>query len=153
MKKKLLILPGYLVGLGSLLLLTYRTVLAFFSESKSITIQVNRYGEQYVDVALLVFLWVVCMIGLLYLSPLMNKEGGETVLKGDQRGRKGMTQERLYLNVVQDTDTTDETTRTGIGASLESSKGTDQGAYHLDVRKNRMVSSDVSKVVQGITKE
>jgi len=152
MKKKLLILPGYLVGLGSLLLLTYRTVLAFFSESKSITIQVNRYGEQYVDVALLVFLWVVCMIGLLYLSPLMNKEGGETVLKGDQRGRKGMTQERLYLNVVQDADT-DETTRTGIGASLESSKETDQVVYHLDVRGNRMVSSDASKVVQGITKE
>ena len=152
MKKKLLILPGYFVGLGGLFLITYRTVLAFFSEGKSITIQVNRYGEQYVDIALLVFLWVVCMIGLLYLSPLMNKGGGETVLKGDQRGRKGMTQERLYLNVVQDART-DETTRAGIGAFLEPSKETDQRAYHLDADGNRMVSSDAIKVVQEATKE
>lgn len=45
MNKKLLIVPGYLVGIGGVFLITYRTLLAFFSESKSITIQVNRYGE------------------------------------------------------------------------------------------------------------
>jgi len=73
MKKDLFILPGYLVGIGSLGLITYRTLLAIGTESKSITIQVNQYGEQYLDVALLVFVWIVCIIGLLSL-PSQGKE-------------------------------------------------------------------------------
>ena len=67
MKNKLLIVPGYLVGLGSLFIITYRTILAFFSESKSVTIHVNRYGEQYADIVFLIIIWVICLIGLIYL--------------------------------------------------------------------------------------
>jgi hypothetical protein len=74
MKKTLLIVPGYLVGIGGVFLITYRTVLAFFSESKSITVQVNRYGEQYGDIAVLVFLWIVCVVGVWSLSSLLKEE-------------------------------------------------------------------------------
>lgn len=74
MKKLLLVLPGYCVGLGGLLLITYRTLLALGSESKTITVQVNRFGEQYLDVASLVFLWVVCLVGLLSLTLVVTEK-------------------------------------------------------------------------------
>jgi len=46
MNKKLLIVPSYLVNLGSMFIIPYRTLLAFFSESKSVTVHINGYGEQ-----------------------------------------------------------------------------------------------------------
>lgn len=46
-KNRLLIIHGYLAGIGSLGIITYRTLIAFFSESKTMTVYVNRYGEQY----------------------------------------------------------------------------------------------------------
>jgi len=67
MKKVELVLPGYLVGLGGLALITYRTLVAFFSTSKSVTVSVNRFGEQYLDVVVLVFLWAVCILGIVSL--------------------------------------------------------------------------------------
>ena len=86
MNKKLLIVPGYLVGIGGVFLITYRTLLAFFSESKSITIQVNRYGEQYGDIVVLVFLWIVCVVGVVSLLLLLKEEkvGNGVVGKSDE---------------------------------------------------------------------
>lgn len=78
MKKLLLVLPGYCVGLGGLLLITYRTLLAIGSESKTITVQVNMFGEQYLDVVSLVFLWVVCLVGLLSLGVLVTEKTRNT---------------------------------------------------------------------------
>ena len=74
MKKFSLVLSGYCVGLGGLLLITYRTVLAFGAEGKSITIYMNRFGEQYLDVVSLLFLWVVCASGLYVLLSFSRKE-------------------------------------------------------------------------------
>jgi hypothetical protein len=67
MKKEHFILPGYLVGISSLGLITYRTLLAVGTEGKAITVTVNHYGEQYLDVVMLAFLWVFCIIGVLCL--------------------------------------------------------------------------------------
>lgn len=78
MKKLLLVFPGYCIGLGGLLLITYRTFLAAVSGSKTITLQVNRYGEQYLDVLILCFLWVTCAIGLRSLSQLIRKQEDTT---------------------------------------------------------------------------
>jgi hypothetical protein len=72
MRKILFVLPGYCAGLGGLVLITYRTLLALGTESKSVTIQVNRFGEQYLDVICLVFLWSVCVIGVLSLSSVVK---------------------------------------------------------------------------------
>jgi hypothetical protein len=70
------ILLGYCIGLGGLALITYRTLLAVGSESKSVVLQVNRFGEQYADLVCLVFLWVVCMIGGLSLLSLVREKTG-----------------------------------------------------------------------------
>ena len=70
--KKLFVLPGYVIGLGALVLITYRTLLAFGAESKAITVHMNRFGEQYLDLLCLVFLWGVCVVGLLSLLPVVH---------------------------------------------------------------------------------
>ena len=74
MKKTLLVLLGYGIGLGGLVLITYRTLLAVGTESKAIMISVNQFGEQYLDLVCLVFLWGVSVIGLLSLSSLLQNE-------------------------------------------------------------------------------
>jgi len=73
-KDKLLIIPGYLIGLCCLILLTYRTLIAFFSDTKSIVININNFGEQYYDLIALVIIWVVFMIGFIYLIKISRKE-------------------------------------------------------------------------------
>jgi hypothetical protein len=70
MKKIWLVLLGYSVGFGGLVLITYRTILALSAPGKMVLVSVNRFGEQYLDVVALVFLWVVCLVGLLCLFSL-----------------------------------------------------------------------------------
>ncbi len=65
MNYKLFMLPGYFVGIGCLGLITYRTMLALGTETGTIMVTVNQYGEQYLDIAFLGFLWVVCLMGFL----------------------------------------------------------------------------------------
>jgi len=74
MKNKLLIMPGYLVGIGSLFIITYRTILAFLSGTQSITLYINRYGEQYTDIIFLVIIWIICLMGLGYLYKTIKEE-------------------------------------------------------------------------------
>ena len=89
MEKKLLLLPGYLVGLGGLALITYRTLLAVGTESKSITVQVNRFGELYVDLVLLGVLWVVCVVGMWSLSSVVREKIGAKEVRMDaERGQR-----------------------------------------------------------------
>lgn len=140
MKKKLLILLGYLVGMGGLFLITYRTLLAFFSESKSVTVQVNRYGEQYGDIAVLVFIWIVCVVGLLSLVALLKEQKDKTVSTGEMQGRKKLEEEGLFLGFVRNGGA-DEKTGIGIGTLGEPFKGTDQGFAPLDGKETCFASS------------
>jgi hypothetical protein len=140
MKKKLFILPGYLVGMGGVFLITYRTLLAFFSERKSVTVQVNRYGEQYGDLAVLVFLWIVCVVGLVSLVWLLKEQKDEAVSTGEVQGQKKLEEEGFLLGVVRNGGT-DEKTGIGIGTLGESFKGTDPGFSSLDGKGTDIASS------------
>ena len=146
MKNKLLIVPGYLIGIGSLFIITYRTILAFFSESKSITIHVNRYGEQYADIAFLVVIWIVCLLGLIYLFIVMREGRITKVPESDIRGRKVMSKDGLYLGVLRDS-LVDEKTGVVRGVLVEPSEEIDSRLYHLDDGGNLVVSFDSIKVV------
>jgi phosphotransferase system glucose/maltose/N-acetylglucosamine-specific IIC component len=73
-RDKLFVIPGYLTGLGCLLIITYRTLIAFFSEGKSIIININSYGEQYVDIIALVVIWIICIIGFYFLIKKSKQE-------------------------------------------------------------------------------
>ncbi len=74
MKKTWFILSGYSIGLGSLLLITYRTIVAIGSESKMILVSVNRFGEQYLDMVSLVLLWVICILGCFSLTSFFTQK-------------------------------------------------------------------------------
>ena len=73
-REKLLVFPGYLTGLGCLLIISYRTLIAFFSEGKSVIININIYGEQYVDIIALSVIWIICLIGFYYLIKRSKSE-------------------------------------------------------------------------------
>jgi sporulation protein YlmC with PRC-barrel domain len=147
MKYKLLIVPGYLIGIGSLFIITYRTILAFFSGSKSITIHINRYGEQYADMAFLIFIWIVCLAGLIYLYIVM-KEGKITKIPESNIGGKKVTsKDGLYLNVLRDS-LVDEKTGLAHGVFAESSEEIDSRLYHSDDDGNRVVSFNSIKSVK-----
>ena len=73
-KNKLLIIPGYIIGISCLLLVTYRTFIAFFSESKSVLVNINRFGEQYLDLFALVVIWIITLIGLIILIFMLKEE-------------------------------------------------------------------------------
>jgi hypothetical protein len=69
-----LIITGYIVGLSCLFLISYRTLIAFFSESKAVTIYINRFGEQFIDLFAIIIIWAICIVGLIYLIRLLKKE-------------------------------------------------------------------------------
>ena len=73
-RDKFLIIPGYLIGLCCLIIITYRTLIAFLSETKAVTIYINKFGEQFYDVVALIIIWVICVIGLIYLIKNVRKE-------------------------------------------------------------------------------
>ena len=73
------ILGGYLSGMLLLALHTWISLSAFFSDSKSITIYINRYGEQYGDILTFAFFWVLCLIGLYSLYRQMKRPERDTI--------------------------------------------------------------------------
>ena len=91
MRKLFLILPGYCVGFGGLFLITYRTFLAMGSESKAITVHVNRFGEAYFDMIALALLWTMVLVGLLALYLVMREKTADT------GGQYGMFPQKMSI--------------------------------------------------------
>jgi len=84
-KNKLAILIGYILGLSCLFLITYRTIVAFLSNSKAITIYINRFGEQYLDLIALAVFWIISIIGLFLL--LKNTQDEKITEKINQNNK------------------------------------------------------------------
>jgi uncharacterized BrkB/YihY/UPF0761 family membrane protein len=82
-KNKLLIAPGYIIGLGCLILITYRTLIAFFSESKAVIIHINNYNEQFIDLLALGIIWSICLFGLFILYKFLRDEKAHKKLDFD----------------------------------------------------------------------
>jgi len=100
MKKTWFVLPGYCVGLGGLLLMTYRTILAMSSPGKAILVSVNRFGEQYLDLVALAFLWLVCLVGLLCLSSFVKEMKRREDLALEQSNADGLRNPMFSFNVL-----------------------------------------------------
>lgn len=49
-------------------------MIAFFSESKAITIHINKFNEQYFDIVALIIIWSIMLMGLFYLFKLIRKK-------------------------------------------------------------------------------
>jgi hypothetical protein len=51
-------------------------MIAFFSDSKTVIIHINRFGEQFIDILALIIIWIICIVGLIILFIIL-KEGKE----------------------------------------------------------------------------
>jgi len=49
-------------------------MIAFFSESKAITIHINSYNEQYFDIVALIIIWSIMLLGLFYMIKLIREK-------------------------------------------------------------------------------
>jgi len=49
-------------------------MIAFFSESKAVTIHINNFNEQYMDIIALFIIWIVVLIGLIFMIKVIRKE-------------------------------------------------------------------------------
>ena len=70
---KIMIIPGYFIGLSCLFLVTYRTLVAYLSDSNAVTIYINRYGEQHLDIVALIVFWIIYLIGMIFLLKILKK--------------------------------------------------------------------------------
>ena len=149
MKKTLLVLLGYGIGLGGLVLITYRMLLAVVTESKTITISVNRFGEQYLDLVCLVFLWVVCVVGLLSLSSVVRDRKNVFDRERDERN-VGI---RPGVSYTVSSDVLDRSARIVVGAVGGSSSKTGSGFSRVDGNETTDGFSYSVRVVQEATDE
>lgn len=147
MNYKLLIIPGYLVGIGSLFIISYRTIIAFFNDSKSVTIHVNRFGEHYADLVFLVIIWIICLIGLLYLYLFLKEEGVAKMLDDGIRGRRVISKDGSYLGILKNS-LIDEDTGVVSSFIVEPSEEVDTKSHRLDDSGNLVVSFDSIKLVK-----
>jgi hypothetical protein len=49
-------------------------MIAFFSDSKTVIIHINRFGEQFLDIFALVIIWVICLAGIIILFIILKEE-------------------------------------------------------------------------------
>lgn len=73
-RDRLLIIPGFFIGLFCLSIITYRTIIAFLSENKAVIIYINNYNEQFLDIAALIIIWIVFLISSIFLVKLIREE-------------------------------------------------------------------------------
>ncbi|MFH1102019.1 MAG: PRC-barrel domain-containing protein [Methanobacteriota archaeon] len=78
-------------------------MLAFFSDSKAVTVFINNYGEQYLDIVSLIILWVMSMAGLVLLLRMIKEEKHAPLQNTSLQGKTVMNEHGLYLGILRNT--------------------------------------------------
>lgn len=62
-------------------------MIAFFSDSKSVIVNINKFGEQYLDLFALVIIWIISLVGLIILIFMLKEErqSKKDYYKSDER--------------------------------------------------------------------
>ena len=97
MINKTLIIPGYIVGIGSLMIITYRTILAYTSNTKSVTVNINRFGEQNLDLFFLAVIWIISILGLIFLLINQKDKRIKNIKNGDDDKKPFNIDDQLNL--------------------------------------------------------
>ena len=124
-RNKLLIVPGYIVGLSCLFLITYRTLIAFFSESKAVTIHINRFGEQFIDIFAIIIIWIICLLGFLLLIKILKEEKATKIITDDFDKRFILEKDSPFFDIKNDINVEINTSET-IGILAESPNDREQ---------------------------
>ena len=85
--------------MNCLLLITYRTLIAFFSESKSIVVSINKFGEQFIDLFALVIIWIIILVGLFVLLWMLKEEKTLKNTSYSSDKRLMMNQNQSFFNI------------------------------------------------------
>ena len=147
-KHTILIIPGYIAGLGSLWLITYRTLLAFFSESKTVTVYINAFGEQYADLVSLIIIWGICILSAVALYKIVKQEEDKPLFH-NITGKKVVNRDGLYLGNLRHLSF-DE--KTGIVSRIfvEPSKYVDPNAHTFDETGNIILPFDSVELTENV---
>ena len=117
--------------MGCLFLITYRTLIAFFSESKAVTIQINRYGEQYLDMLSLIIIWIICLVGFIILLKVLKEEKAEKTTNDEFERRPTVNENGGYFDIEKNINV-DVKTGEVTGIVAESSNDMNQKLYNDD---------------------
>lgn len=62
-------------------------MIAFFSDSKSVIVNINKFGEHYFDLFALIIIWIISLAGLIILILMLKEEKQlkKDVYKSDKR--------------------------------------------------------------------
>jgi len=63
--KRAIIFAAILVGLANVLANTLDVGVAYADENKATTININEYGEQYIDIICIIGFWIISLAGLI----------------------------------------------------------------------------------------
>ncbi|MCK5258327.1 MAG: PRC-barrel domain-containing protein [Thermoplasmatales archaeon] len=123
-------------------------MIAFFSESKAVTIYVNRYGEHHADIIALILIWIICLVGLVSLY-FVVKQGKlmKNLESSDIRGRKVMNKEGAYLGILK-SSLIDRETGMPFSILVEPSEDIDPRLYTLDDTGHLVFLSESIKSVK-----
>ena len=136
-----MIVPGYLIGLGSLAILTYITLVSFTSDTKSVMIFINRYGEQYADILSLCFLWFIGLLGFLALFIILRDTSQKQRSGASPKGQPIRNIHGLYLGYFKGS-MIDERTGRVQSVLVEPSDHIDAGMYPRDEQGYLILPSD-----------
>ncbi len=81
------------------MLMTYRTFIAFFSDSKSVLININKFGEQYFDLFALIIIWIISLVGLIILILMLREEKALKKSQYKPDKRTIIEQNRSFLDI------------------------------------------------------
>ncbi len=123
-------------------------MIAFFSESKAVTIYVNRYGEHHADIIALILIWIICLVGLVSLY-FVVKQGKlmKNLESSDIRGKKVMNKEGAYLGILK-SSLIDRETGIPFSILVEPSEDIDPRLYTLDGTGHLVFSSESIKSIE-----
>jgi len=120
-----MIIPGYIAGLGCLFLVTYRTFIAFFSETKSVTIYIDKFGEQFLDLFALIVIWIICLLGFLILIRALKEEKEKDIFSDNIDRRLILKNDNTLFDLKKDFDV-ETTPRELMSIPAESSNKIEQ---------------------------
>jgi hypothetical protein len=120
-----MIIPGYIAGLGCLFLITYRTLIAFFSETKAVTIYIDRFGEQFLDLFALIVIWIICLLGFLILIRFLREEKEKDIFSDNIDRRLILKKDNTFFDVKHEFDV-EATTGESMGITAKLPKDVKQ---------------------------
>ena len=111
------------------------------------TVFINNYGEQYVDIVALIVLWTISLVGLYYF---FSKEAPATHLeKNDIIGKTVIDEQGVYLGILQGS-LRDQHTGSVTDILVEPSSALDQYFGTRDAEGKLVFPSDSIKSVEDI---